>query len=261
MGYSRDNSPKAWGWAFALNLVIFSLIWFGITRMPAPVQSEINQGTTPDDLPVSIAQTPDLPVSVIDPEDISSQPEDIAAPPTDSPLSVLDPDILEVDPGEDSEPSAIEPAEQPGQWIDEFYLDRGPVISLAPRVNPDGSPRTHPLVDDRPKAPTYEDRDDVFNIDEYTLPKMNPQVFSRMDLPEEYREMDFDITVRLHIDARGRLLGTPEFKRRSGIRAVDNLVIEKLMNEVTFEASRHKVTGTPITVYIRQPIFFEDPSN
>ncbi len=236
MENKQNNGSKAWGWAIGINLVVFIILWFVFIRIPVPVHSEQD----PPDEPGPGGTFGQLTHLVGDSTDQSTSAED------DIPA-----ETVPIDTDED---------EQPGKWLfHEFYLDRGPIVSFAPRLNPDGSLRQHPASDNRVKAPTYEDEDATFNSEDFYPPLMSPQFFSKLDLPEEYRELDFDLTVMIHVDARGRVLGVPEIIRSSGHHAVDEIVIQKIMHDVTFTPATHKETGEPRTVYVPQPIFFEGP--
>jgi len=232
MDTTEKSGLRAWCWAIVINLVVFVVLWAVLGKIPAPARS---QETGPGGTFGQVTQLvdnpqPPLTTSTFDQPDIGA--------------STASPDIGTV-------------ALPDGRWFGEFYLDRGPLLSFAPRLNSDGTPREHPVVEGRVKAPTYEDEETVFNNDDYYPPVMTPQFFSKLDLPEEYRDLEFNMTVKVHIDARGRVLGVPQIIKGSGHMRVDEIVVNKMMHEVTFSPATRKDTGEPVSVFANQPIFFE----
>jgi len=242
MEISHRNRIQAWGWAAAITAVIFVIVWVGLSRIPVPTRTTAaaDSGRSTETGPggafgemtrlvgdTSIAEDESLPAPVELPEGVN--------------------------------PAQTVVTQEPEAWISEFYLDRGPALSFAPRLNPDGTPRSHPSNLDRVKAPTYEDSDTGVSPENVDWPIMTPQYFSKTDLPEELRDLNFSVTVRLSIDARGRVLGVPQIVRSSGHTLVDQLTIQKIMNEASFTPGTRKDTGEPIMTQPDYTIYWWDP--
>ena len=102
-------------WAIGINLVVFVLLGVAFAKIPAPQARQATPKT-----PAIQNKVTGSPI----------QPLPIANPPSQPPVSQ----------------ARTSPPPTKGQWINEFYLDRGPAISFAPRLNPDGSPRSLPRI-------------------------------------------------------------------------------------------------------------------
>ena len=292
MSNSQNRGYQAWIWAIIINAALFGLVYVFVVKpiiaadtnpdneiiadLPAddtgPGETfgqltHLVDDTTPHD--ESTAAEPDIDESTAaepDIEEITTPGEDIAveSPPVEETPVIEDSGSWEIPEDPDTPltdpaaPETVERIEEGQRWYhNEFYLDRGELISFAPRLNTDGTLREQETVNGRPKAPTYEDVDETFDSDDHIPPGMEPSSFSSAELPDEYQDIEFDIRVRIHLDARGRVLGTPEFVRSSGYADVDRWVMYKILNDVSFEPARRKDTGEPKTVWVVQPIFFE----
>jgi len=86
---------------------------------------------------------------------------------------------------------------------------------------------------------------------------MNPSTFDKKDLPPEYRDLNFTLTVKVHLDTMGHVVGRPIVVRSSGYTVVDEITVEKLMHEVTFMPVTLKENGRPVEVILDLPIFWE----
>jgi len=129
-------------------------------------------------------------------------------------------------------------------------------------LNDDGTPRSHPSDLEWAKSPTYEEENSLtITSEDYNPPTMTPPEFSILDLPEEYHEIEDDITlyVTVHLDARGNLLGPPVVSDGSGNRLVDELTVEKLMTDVTFTPATRKDNGQPIPMRTILLIVWDSP--
>ncbi len=237
---SPRNTKQAWIWATGVNLVVFVLLWIWLTQLPLPTEA------TPQ--PLDSTDTP------VDDQGAGGAFGQMTHLVGDSPTA--EDEGLNGGPEDESADSSPVPGE-PAEWINEFYLDRGPVLSFSPRLNPDGSPRPHPTDLDWFKGPTYEDNDSIIDTENLKLPEMSPQTFSKLDLPEELRELNFHLTVHIRLDSRGRVQGIPQIIHGSGSRIVDQITISKIMTEVSFTPATRKDTGEPVSVLIPQPIFWE----
>ena len=71
--------------------------------------------------------------------------------------------------------------------------------------------------------------------------------------------MDFDMKVKVHVDARGRILGRPVVDKSSGYAAVDRIFVDFIVDEASYEPARRKDTGEPRAVWVTEPILFENP--
>jgi len=230
MQATGKNGLQAWIWAIVINLLVFALIWFAFLKIPI-------SGTVadqPDTPPVGPGSTFGQMTHLISVEE-----------------SVVADDL----------PVTTAQTEIEFQWISEFYLDRGPALSYAPRLNSDGSARPHPPDQDWAKSPTYEDDDTQLTADDINYPVVTPQYFSKRDLPAEFRDLNFDLTVSIHLDTRGHVIGVPEIIRGSGHRVVDEITVDKIMNEATFTPATRKDTGQPVRVRIPFPIWWRDSAS
>ena len=219
------KAGQAWLWAAAINLVVFILLWFAFAKIPAPgtrvvAAPEAGPGNTFGQM-THLMGNESTPV-----------PEPVISPVR--------------------EPSA----QSEGQWVDEFYLDRGPAVSFAPRLNADGTPRAIPNDQEWVKSPTYEDEGAALSAEDINMPQMNPSTFSKADLPAEFRNANYQLTVRVRIDARGRVVGRPSVIRGSSNPVVDQATIDKIMNEVTFTPGTRKDNGQPVACQTDIPIFW-----
>jgi len=281
MGNVQNRIYQAWIWAIVINAIIFGALQVFLMKTVTKADVEPEPPVTIAEVPVddtgpggTFGQITHLIDDTSTPGDISDASEgdieepvvveETEIPEEDTPVEepVDEDDTWEIPEAEDTSGVTVtgvdEPVVEEQTWHHhEFYLDRGELISFAPRLNEDGSLRAQTTRDGRPKAPTYEDLDETFDADDLTPPKMEPEYFSSADLPEEYRDLDFDIRLRIHVNSRGRVLGTPEIIRGSGYDDIDRYVINKILNDVTFQPARQKDTGEPKTVWVVQPIFFE----
>ncbi|MCX6646040.1 MAG: hypothetical protein NTY09_06755 [bacterium] len=253
-------------WAIGINLVVFAILWYVFGAIPAPAR------TIP--IPVIADNGPgesfgqythligDAPVdSTAGVEGISAvQPEGNISANSDTDIP---PDVADVIPpaAMNDIPPTTGPPElvTPGVWIDEFYLDRGPGLSLSPRLNPDGTFREHPYNSEREKAPTYEDQRTQFPPEELNWPVMTPERFSKLDLPEELRDYNLVLTVQVHLDARGNLLSEPVIVRSSGYPLVDQLTIQKIKDEASFTNASLIATGEPVSLQFHLTVFWDYP--
>ena len=274
MSKTQNRGFQAWIWAIVINAIIFGVFQFvvlgAVTKADDKTDGRDRTAVTSTDTEsgpggtfgqlthiIGDSTTPDAGSDTPEPG-----PEETAAP-DDTASSAGETEWQVPEVGDETDTTATvtnigEPVLEEQTWFhNEFYLDRGELISLAPRLNPDGSLMKQTVRDGRPKAPVYENVEETFNSEDYVPPLMTPSFFPRADLPDEYRDMDFDIRLRIHLDSRGRVLGTPEIIKGSGIASIDNYVMNKILNDVTFEPARRKDTGEPATVEVVQPIFFE----
>lgn len=256
MGMTQRNRAQAWIWAFCINIVVFGFAWVALARLPDPAERvQVGQldeerggpGGTFGQMTHLMGDS-----SVSEPEPVIEDDEEGA--PGSIPLPEPDERPEGIDPGE----TIV--TEEPEEWIREFYLDRGPALSFAPRLNPDGTPRPHPTDLDRIKAPTYEDQDLNYSSENCEPPIMSPDYFSKFDLPDELRDLNFDLTVRIRLDARGRILGRPQIIRSSGHPLVDNLTIEKIMEEADFTPATRRDTGEPVPSTTNFTIWWRNPT-
>jgi hypothetical protein len=256
--YKREKTrTTSFVWAAGINIVVFVLLWyvFGAIPMPAkpmPASTSNEPGETFGQYTHLIGdQTTDSNV-------IPEQTTVVAPAPDDTGLetsSTVQPDTSTISTADVETVTGI-PSEV---WIDEFYLDRGPALSFSPRLNSDGTLRAHPYNPDRIKAPTYEDQRTHFTSDEIILPVMTPARFSKLDLPEELRDFNLVLTVRVNLDARGNLLSDPVIVRSSGHPLVDQMTIEKIKNEASFTNASLIATGEPISLQFHLTVFWVYP--
>ncbi|MFH1676452.1 MAG: TonB C-terminal domain-containing protein [bacterium] len=256
---TREGSiRRSWIWAIGINLVVFTALGIFLTRLPEPKISLIKN---PVDIP-SGNQTPTGPggtfgqMTHLIGDTSTGSSEDISSG-TPTPI----PDGNETQATLPNNTQIAEPVQKQvtDQWVTEFYLDKGPPISFAVRLNPDGTPRPHPTEPDRAKAPTYESPDSTFTTDDINLPVMSPQFFSKRDLPDEFRSSNLELTVRIRLDRRGRIQGTPTIIKSTGSTTVDAITLKKITEEVTFSPATRKSTGEPIEVTLPSwPIFWLD---
>lgn len=249
-------------WAVGINLIVFVVLWYAFGTIPMPAQDG------PD--PVEVAETGDTgpgetfgqythligdgpdETSTASVETSVADTESYTIPP-EQPVSVSSGDV---EPLAENPPEEHEPA---GVWIDEFYLDRGPALSFSPRLTPEGTFREHPYNPDRYKAPTYEDQVNQYPPEEINWPVMTPARFSKLDLPEELRDFNLILTVRIHLDARGNLLNDPVIVQESGHPLVDQITIDKIKNEASFTNASLIDTGEPISLEFHLTVFWEFP--
>lgn len=296
MVHSDNKKITNYVWAFGINLVVFVIIWYAFGTIPMPAKPD--DGTPPlngEGIPIAdtgpgetfgqvthlVGDSPDANGSIEgDPSIDEGEPIETSAPEEpvteeepiteEEPLEVVEESPEPVEAVEESpEPlEAVEepvtPPDEPDQhptevWIDEFYLDRGPALSFAPRLNPDGTPRPHPFNPDRDKAPTYEDQQTHYAPGELNWPVMTPDNFPKQDLPEELREFNLVLTVQVHIDGRGKLLSDPVLVQGSGHPIVDELTLDKIKNQVSFTNASVIATGEPVPLKFVVTVFWEDP--
>lgn len=283
MMVQSDNKKIAnYVWAVGINLVVFAFIWYALGTIPMPAKPD-------DDTPplngdgTAIADTGPgetfgqlthlVGNDSIEGDLSTDEGESIETPAVEEPVTEEEP----VETVEES-PEPVETVEEPVQaveepvippdeldqpaaeiWIDEFFLDRGPALSFAPRLNPDGTPRPHPFNPDREKAPTYEDQQAQYAPGELNWPVMTPNNFPKQDLPEELREYNLVLTVQVHIDGRGKLLSDPVLVQGSGHPIVDELTLDKIKNQVSFTNASVIATGEPVPLKFVVTVFWEDP--
>lgn len=295
MVHSDNKKITNYVWAVGINLVVFVIIWyaFGTIPMPAKPDDEIpplNGDSTAiaDTGPgETFGQLTHLVGNGSIEGDLSTdEGESIETPSPKEPVTEEEPvEIVEESPEpveaveESPEPvEAIEESEEPVEaveepvissgdlnqpaaeiWINEFFLDRGPALSFAPRLNPDGTPRPHPFNPDREKAPTYEDQQAQYAPGELNWPVMTPGNFPKQDLPEELREYNLVLTVQVHIDGRGKLLSDPVLVQGSGHPIVDELTLDKIKNQVSFSNASVIASGEPVPLKFVVTVFWEDP--
>ena len=235
---THRNRAQAWIWAIAINIVVFVFAWVALARIPAPQKS------------TNVAQA----------DGASGGPGETFGQMThlmgDSSTSETEP----LPPTGEGAPAETGAGTGAQTRIGEFYLDRGPALSFAPRLNPDGTPRPHPTNLDRVKAPTYEDQDVAYSSENCNPPIMSPDYFSKLDLPDELRDLNFDLTVRIDLDARGHVLGRPQIIQGSGHPLVDRLTIDKIMNEARFTPATRMDTGEPIRSTTNFTIWWRNPT-
>ncbi|HEX9745289.1 MAG TPA: hypothetical protein VGB30_07665 [bacterium] len=243
---SSSKSGTAWLWAVVINGVVFTLLWFVLQTYSGSIASadkngiDIASNTTPGGGFGQITR-------IVGDESTYEGDNAVNIPAVENP-STSD---------QGSGPSgSSDPV-----WIDEFYLDLGPALSFSPRVNDDGSPRSHPSDQVYFKSPTYEDLGRYVDVSEINVPVMNPQFFSKRELPEEFRERNIgSMSVSIQIDARGRVVGVPRIVDGSGFPYVDQFVVNKLVDpkQVTFTPATRIDTREPVRSNIVWPIFWED---
>jgi len=230
------KTGQSWAWAIGINLVVFLLLWGALIRIPPPSQAAPKTAKQPKDAG-TIDTGPGNTFGQITQHTGSAS---TAGGGGDNAL----------------QNTSATGSGQAGQWINEFYLDLGPAISFAPRLNPDGTPRSLPGNQEFTKAPTYEDEDKTLTPENTNPPKMNPKMFSKAELPEELRKYTYQLTVQVQIDARGKVEGRPVILKGSNIPMVDQLTIKKIMNDVKFTPASRKDTGQPVRAKVEIPIFW-----
>jgi len=247
---------RSWIWAIGINLVFFTVLGIFLTRLPEP---KISLVKNPADIPPG-QQAPTGPggtfgqMTHLIGDMSTSNGEGISG--TTTPIQNENETQSNLPNNAQIAESAQKQAND--QWVTEFYLDKGPPISFAVRLNPDGTPRPHPTEPERMKAPTYESPDSTVTTDDINLPVMNPQFFSKRDLPDEFRSSNLELTVRIRLDRRGRVQGTPKIIKGSGSTTVDTITLTKITDEVTFTPATRKSTGEPIEVTLDWPIYWLD---
>jgi hypothetical protein len=221
----------AWIWAIGINLVAFVLIGVALAKIPAP-QAHQAAGTNATQAPGATfgQMTQLIGGQPAQPANAAQQPSTLQTPPTGV-------------------------GQASNQWIDEFYLDRGPAISFAPRLNPDGTPRSLPTDQTMFKSPTYEDQATTISLEDINYPTMNPPTFHKSELPPELRNFTYTLTVRVSLDARGRP-GKPEILTSSGNPYVDQFILQKIAHSVTFTPATRKDNGQPVPTTADFPIFW-----
>lgn len=238
--YKKTNN-QIWIIAAGINLVIFLLLWLAFLRIPAPSKpskpekpSNITPiGSVNPSLGNSFGQNPNI-------ADTSSVPSIEGSIFPDKNLTDLNTS-----------------SKSPDTWVNEFYLDKTPVLSFAPRLNPDGSPKSLQSDSSYSKAPSFEDQDTILTSENTNPPSMNPPFLSKKDLPKELRDFNYNLTVRINLDARGRVLGKPIIIKSSGNPTIDQLTIDKIMTEVKFSPATAKETGKPVPTQWDLPIFWD----
>jgi hypothetical protein len=225
MQSKESRTGQAWLWAAGINLVVFGFLWMIFLRVPAPstaagggddqVAMSAGAGETFGQMTHLVGQSPGWNGSGIQTSDGNPQ---------EGPLVQNRSEV----------------------WIDEFYLDRGPAISFAPRLNPDGTPRSIPSDQQFTKGPTYEDQDTLISSEDINFAQMNPSFFPKSDLPEEFRQYNYRLSVQVEIDASGHVVGTPVIVRSSSNPVVDQLTIDKIMHEATFTPATRKDNRRPV---------------
>jgi hypothetical protein len=233
MEITDRKTGQVWLWAAIINLMVFVLLWIGFLKIPAPATSGHNQIASGNEQ--GAGNTFGQMTHLVGNESIAGN-EPVVQPGTEMP--------------------PLSNESQPGQWINEFYLDRGPAISFAPRLNPDGSPRSLPDNQEWVKSPTYENQETTLSAEDLNPAVMNPPFFSKSDLPVEFRNFNYQLTVRVRLDARGRVVGRPNIVRGSSNPVVDQATIDKIMNEVTFTPATRKDTGQPVPSEPEIPVFW-----
>jgi len=232
MAGNQRHTTRAWGWAVAANVVIFAILWILLSNIDAP---EIRSADTDNGSGSGSSST-----GITDPGAAFGQLDQSVG---DRSTSNGEPSV------ENATEDETYIMETGHDWTDEFYLDSGPPLSFAPRLNEDGTPRPHINEEGLYKSPTYEDEAATYNAEDLIPPIMTPDVFSRLDLPEEFREMNLSLTVKVRLDARGNVRGTPEIIRSSGQPVVDQITVNKILNEVNFTPAERQDTGQPVPVY------------
>jgi hypothetical protein len=227
------KTGQAWIWAIGINLVVFILLYMVLLKVPAPSQDKIATAKQPERTQPSEPGAGNT---------FGSITQHMGAPSTVAP--------------EGNQGGNPTTGQKSGQWIGEFYLDLGPAISFSPRLNPDGTPRSIPSDQVYTKSPTYEDEDKTLTPENTNGPKMNPQMFSKIELPPELRNSNYQLTVQVWVDARGRVEGTPVVLKTSSNATVDKITIQKLMTNVTFTPATRKDTGQPVRIKVEIPIFW-----
>ena len=259
MVQTSRNQRQAWSWAIIVNLIVFGVLWVMLLRMPEPIRAT----TEPSGRPGEPGSTETSPggafgqMTHLMGEGSTAEGEGLGVSSEQPQVPVNQPETP-LPPAEPAEAGETAPSRGTGQWVDEFYLDQGPALSFAPRLNPDGTPRGHPQKPDRVKAPTYEDFDTNLDVSMFNLPEMTPNEFSKYDLPEELRDFNFDLAVRINLDRRGRVQGRPQIVRSSGSRLVDQATIDKIINDARFTPATRKGTGEPVPCTLNWPIFWAE---
>ena len=246
MGNRKKNRTTSTIWAVGINVVVFAILWYAFQAIPTPARTEpVVADSGPGG---TFGQYTHL---------IGDDTADNTQPDEEISVAETEGDVT----GDTEVTEDVETSDQPPDivWIDEFYLDRGPALSFSPRLNPDGTFQAHPYNPDREKAPTYQDQQRQYSPDELNWPVMTPGRFSKLDLPEELRGYNLMLTVQIHLDARGNLLGEPVIVRGSGHPLVDQLTIEKIKNEATFTHASLISTGEPVPLEFPLPVFWVDP--
>jgi len=230
MQATEKKSGQAWTWAIGINLVVFVLLWVAFARIPSPAQ------------PAQVAETP--------PGDTFGQMTHLMGSPSTAGSEIPGGS------GQQTPPPTQASGQTSNQWIDEFYLDQGPAISFAPRLNADGTPRSIPGNQEIYKSPTYEDQNPHIPVEDTNPPRMTPQFFSKAELPPELRGYNYQMTVRATIDARGQVRGTPQVSQSSTNPLVDQITIKKIMNDVSFTPATRKDNNQPILVTYDIPVYW-----
>jgi outer membrane biosynthesis protein TonB len=269
MGMTQRNRTQAWIWAICINIIVFAFAWVALARLPEPSANAERIAEEPEGPggafsqmthhmgDSSVSETEPLPAEPVEGAQTEA-PEEANEPQETEPGAIPLPVTNELPQGVN--PSETVVSEEPEEWISEFYLDRGPALSFAPRLNPDGTVRPHPTDLDRVKAPTYEDQELNYSSENCDPPIMSPDYFSKLDLPDELRDLNFDLTVRIRLDARGRILGRPQIIRSSGSPLVDRLTLEKITNEAGFTPATRRDTGQPVPSTTIFPIWWRNPT-
>jgi outer membrane biosynthesis protein TonB len=269
MGMTQRNRTQAWIWAICINIIVFAFAWVALARLPEPSANAARIAEEPEGPggafsqmthhmgDSSVSETEPLPAEPVEGAQTEA-PEEANEPEETEPGAIPLPVTNELPQGVN--PSETVVSEEPEEWISEFYLDRGPALSFAPRLNPDGTVRPHPTDLDRVKAPTYEDQELNYSSENCDPPIMSPDYFSKLDLPDELRDLNFDLTVRIRLDARGRILGRPQIIRSSGSPLVDRLTLEKITNEAGFTPATRRDTGQPVPSTTIFPIWWRNPT-
>ncbi len=250
---SQKTVKQAWMWAIAINVVIFAILWIVLARMPLSSRAVVQEPDTPseqdpgdtfghmDRLIGSESVAEDEGIQV--PDEIEVETGDEAAVPVETEIPV------EIDvPVENVIPEVRD------QWIDEFYLSADPALSFAPRLNEDGTPRSHPT--DLPwfKGPEYGDAGGAIDVANLNVP---PAIsWSKDDLPDEMSDHNYELSVRIVLDTRGRLTSEPMIVRSSQSHEVDRITIDRIVDEQTFAPVTRKDTGQPVAVTLNLPVFW-----
>jgi hypothetical protein len=250
---SNRSVKQAWLWALGVNIVVFGVLWFVLVRIPLPTQAkspESSGGTVSvneqdpggsfgemtklfgDEATVEGETPPEPGPAATEPvaEEPQSETASMTSPPETAP-------------------------ESESAWIDEFYLGPDPAISFAPRLNPDGTPRSLPSDLDWYKGPAYDDDSTRLSEENINIPVPDLN-FSKNDLPESYRNYNHNLTLRVRLDSRGHVQGEPEIIESSGYPAVDRITIDKIKNDVNFPPATRKDNGEPVPVVLYLPVMW-----
>ncbi|HDS30039.1 MAG TPA: hypothetical protein ENN67_03255 [Firmicutes bacterium] len=259
---SNRTVKQAWIWALGINIVVFAILWVVLVRMPLPTKA-----TTPDrDSGSAISDQSDPggtfgQISRLVGDDSANNGDDSDDGSDVVPDEIPEPDTPPVQP----EPVSAEPVSTtpdapsttpaPERWINEFYVGPDPALSFATRLNPDGSPRPHPSNLDWYKGPAYDDESTRLSRDDINIP-VPDLFFAKKDLPNEYRQYNHTLTLRVRLDSRGRIQGEPEIVESSGYPTVDRITIDKIKNEVSFAPATRKDNGQPVPVVLPLLVFW-----